>query len=197
MIESFSESRIPKWVIPISSKTSMASLRMGPRQTTSGFRSSQAKERTQAEEDRSSWRSRWVSGLFVYQSSFADIVGSPGTIEGSLAKRRSVELALRAGHRRRLVVAEHEVQVLRQHLAQVGGHHQRGDGAEGEALLRVHELLLVAAVQRRLLLLHPLQRLALRVLLRGGGLHAGGGALRGPLLHQVGGGAADLAELVL
>jgi len=38
-------------VIPISSKTSIASLRMGPRQTTSGFRSPQAKERTQAEGD--------------------------------------------------------------------------------------------------------------------------------------------------
>ena len=40
---------MPKWVIPISRKTSMASLRMGPRQTMSGFMSSQAKERTQAE----------------------------------------------------------------------------------------------------------------------------------------------------
>ena len=62
-MESFSERRIPKWAIPISSKTSMASLRMGPRQTMSGFRSSQAKERTQGEGDFPSRRSRWMRGL--------------------------------------------------------------------------------------------------------------------------------------
>ncbi len=62
-MESFSESRIPKWVIPISSKTSMASLRMGPRQTMSGFRSSQAKDRTQADGDFPRRRSRWMRGL--------------------------------------------------------------------------------------------------------------------------------------
>ncbi len=62
-IESFSESSIPTCVMPISRKTSIASLRMGPRQTISTFMSSAANPRTQAERDSPSRRSRNWSGL--------------------------------------------------------------------------------------------------------------------------------------
>jgi hypothetical protein len=57
-IESFSESSMPTCVMPISRKTSMASLRIGPRQTISTFMSSAAKERTHAERDSPSRRGR-------------------------------------------------------------------------------------------------------------------------------------------
>src|SRR5574342_1160903 len=145
----------------------MASLRMGPRHTMSGRRSSQAKERTQADGDAESLRSRCVSGLSLYQSTFGAIgVGLLRWVRRALRSPGLVELALRAGHRRRRVVAEQEVQVLAEHLAEVGGHDQRGDGAEREPFLRVHELLLVAAVEQGLLRLQPLGRLLLGVLLR-------------------------------
>src|SRR5512133_2813727 len=129
----------------------MASLRMGPRQTMSGLRSSQAKERTQADEAPARRRSRWVSGLWSYQSTVGIGRCLPGDVEGRL-----VDLALRAGHGAGLVVAHEEGEVLAEHLAQLGGHHQRGDGAERETLLRVHQLLLVPPVERRLLQLQPL-----------------------------------------
>src|SRR5690242_8936591 len=114
--------------MPISSKTSIASLRMGPRQTMSGFRSSQAKERTHADGDFARRRSRWVSGFWLYQST----VGAIGVClqcvgKGSRWSAGLVELALRAGHGRRLVVAEEEGEVLAQHLAQVGRHHDLRD----------------------------------------------------------------------
>ena len=54
---SFSDSSMPTWTIPISRKTSIASLRIGPRQTISTFMSSHAKERTHAERDSPSRRS--------------------------------------------------------------------------------------------------------------------------------------------
>src|SRR5512137_2544390 len=127
---------------------------MGPRQTMSGFRSSQAKERTQADGEAPRRRSRWTSGLALYQSSVADMSSVSG-LGGSVAPGL-VELALRAGHRGGLVVAEQEVEVLPQDLAEVGGHDQRGDRPEGEPLLGVHQLLLVAAVEGGLLLLQPL-----------------------------------------
>src|SRR6266536_3044866 len=111
---------------------------MGPRQTMSGFRSSQANERTQGEADLPSRRSRWVSGFSLYQS----WVGAIGLYLQSGSKGRVVpaglvELALRAAHRRRLVVAEEEGEVLAEDLAQLGRHHDLRDRAEREALLRV------------------------------------------------------------
>src|SRR6266536_3044868 len=132
---------------------------MGPRQTMSGFRSSQANERTQGEADLPSRRSRWVSGFSLYQS----WVGAIGLYLQSGSKGRVVpaglvELALRAAHRRRLVVAEEEGEVLAEDLAQLGRHHDLRDRAEREALLRVHELPLVAAVEGALLRLQPLGR---------------------------------------
>src|SRR5512138_1101333 len=163
----------------------------------SGFRSSQAKPRAHADGALFRRRSRWVSGLFWYQST----VGAMSVVSrerrvGSF-RRRLVELALRAGHRRGLVVTDEEAEVLREHLAEVGRHHERRDRAEREPFLRVHQLLLVAAVERGLLLLQPLARLLLGVLLRLRAVHPGGGAGGDALLHHVGGLAADLAELVL
>src|SRR5512145_374190 len=162
----------------------MASLRMGPRQTMRGRRSSQAKERTHAETDFPRRRSRWVKGLPWYQSTVAAIGLVSGVACGAVAvstfaARRFlvqlVELALRAGHGAGPVVAQQEGDALAQHLAQVGGHDQRGDGAEGQALPGVHELLLVAAVQGGLLLPEPVGRLLLGVPPGGGAVQAGGG----------------------
>jgi hypothetical protein len=48
---SFSESSMPTCVIPISRKTSIASFRIGPRQTISTRMSSAANDRTQVERD--------------------------------------------------------------------------------------------------------------------------------------------------
>src|SRR5512137_558635 len=115
----------------------MASLRMGPRQTMRGFRSSQAKDRTHGDGDCPSRRSRWMRGLFRYRSAVAAIWVVSCLVSVEVGVACLVELAMRAGHGRRLVVAEHEVQVLAEHLAEVGGHDERRDRPEGEALLRV------------------------------------------------------------
>src|SRR5512137_2022796 len=97
----------------------------------SGFRSSEAKERTHAELDLPSLRSRWVSGLSLYQSVRLAIgVSLVGRFEGVGFRIGLVELALRTAHRRRPVVAQQELDVLAEDLAQVGGHDDGGDGAE-------------------------------------------------------------------
>ena len=62
---SFSESSMPTCVMPISRKTSIASLRIGPRQTISTFMSSQANERTHGERDSPRRRSRNCAGFVV------------------------------------------------------------------------------------------------------------------------------------
>src|SRR5512138_2826452 len=114
----------------------------------SGFMSSQAKERTHAEPALRRRRSRWVSGLFWYQSTVGAISVLSRVAEGSgWFRRRLVELALGARHRAGLVVADEELEVLREDLAEIGRHDERRDGAEREPFLRVHELLLVAAVE--------------------------------------------------
>jgi hypothetical protein len=58
-----SESSMPTWVIPISRKISMASFRMGPRQTIRTRMSSHANDRTHGDAAWPSRRSRCTSGL--------------------------------------------------------------------------------------------------------------------------------------
>src|SRR6266511_864454 len=65
------------------------------------------------------------------------------------------------------------------------------------ALRAAHRRRLVAAVERGLLGLEPLGRLLVRVLLRGRGVGAGGGAGRDALLRHLGRLRPHLAQLVL
>src|SRR5512133_1147649 len=131
----------------------------------SGFRSSQAYERAHADVARPRRRSRCVSGLSLYQSmGWAMSVFLDSWVVVTGFRMGLVELALGAAHRRRPVVPKQEAHVLAEHLPQVGRHHDRRDGAEGEPLLRVHQLLLVAEVERGLLALQPVARLLLGVL---------------------------------
>src|SRR5262249_33804631 len=86
--------------MPTSSKTSNASLRTGPRHTTSTFISASEKERSHGESH--SWKRRMTRSE-----------SSTGLL---------LELSLRAGHRRRRVGAHQQREVLGEHAAAGAGH---------------------------------------------------------------------------
>src|ERR1041385_4930959 len=85
---SFSEISMPTLVMPISRNTSIASLRMGPRQTMSTLISSQANDCTHADGDSPPRRARWISGLWVYELVAAEF-GINGTLVGPTATARA------------------------------------------------------------------------------------------------------------
>ena len=120
-MESFSDSRMPYSRMPISSKTSIASLRTGPRQT---IRHLIVVERERAQPGRAGLV-RSVPGL----RSRSSITRTPAAARSS-AKACSC--------------ASGSSRFLREHAAGRAGHHDARHRAERQRLLRVHQLALVA-----------------------------------------------------
>src|SRR5690554_3921825 len=67
-----------------------------------------------------------------------------------------MELTLDALHRPGRVVAEEELQVMRERGAEPFGLNDLGDRAEAERFLRIHQLTLVALVKLRFFRLEPI-----------------------------------------